>query len=1404
MKSSKKLLAGSLVLLTLWVPSSAATAPADAGSRTPAPYRPAAGPGSIPMFFEQNVGQTDERVRFVGRGPAYSVLVTDSEAVLKFAPAGPDERGADVRMAWVGADASARVVAADPLPGKSNYMLGNDPAAWKTDIPTFGKVKHEEVYPGVDLEFYGKGGLLEYDVVVKPGGDPDNVRLRFTGAERISIDEVSGDLVLNVEGGEIRHQKASVYQPTSAGRRLVGAQYSVTPRGEVAIELGDYDPTQTVVIDPVVTFVQYVGGSQSEDVVTGVDVDVSGGMYVTGRTRSFDLSPLHLSFDSTFNGLVDAFVMKFDSATGSVVYSSYLGSPGNDSGYNVAVDSQGAAYVTGFTDSAMFPTTPGAYRQTYSGNTDGFVCKLATNGASLEYSTLFGGAGSDTPFDITVDGMGLATVVGQTTSSDLETVGGTFDSVLNGSSDGFALKLSATGGSLVQATYIGGTGPDLAKAASLTVDGDIVIVGDTSSSNFPTSAGVFDTTLEGTQPEGFVTKLSASLNNLTYSTFVGRAGDDRLFDVVVSATGQASFVGWTSSSDLPVTPNAPQPIYGGGGERDGIVGRISPDGTVMEFLTYQGGLELDFCESMTMDPTGAVYVTGTTRSAGFPTTAGAYDISLSGISDGFVAKYSASGQLSFSTLIGGNGFESPHGIGIGAMGRILIAGETASADYPTSSTGRPPDGFDGFVTALAPDGSTIVHSTLVGGAIRQSGGTFDSVKGVVSAPDGSTYLAGATVSVNFPTTVGGIDPVTDPGVNALLVHLDGSGLAILSSTVFGGRMAETADGIARASDGDVILAGSTTSDDFPTTPGCVDSTFNSPGLNDVFVVRLSPDCAVLRYGTYLGGAEHDYGTSVTVDSTGAAFVTGTTTSVDYPTTPGAFDTVQSVDNPDAYVSRLDATGSTLLYSTFIGGSLSEDGTAIAVDGLNRATVTGTTNSVDFPTTSGAFSTVHNGQVDLFVTRLAESGATAVFSTFLGGTGGEQAGGIVIDSVGNVVVSGATNSTNFPTSPGAFDSSFNGVADGFVTGLNAAGSQLAFSTFYGGSGVDVCTGLARDSLGNLWACGWSQSVDLPLTSNAYDSTAGGSQDAFVVSFNATTSSMGYATLLGGPDNDIFYGLSIDSNGAVTLVGLLTSFGLAPSGIGTDDGNSGLFVRLVRAADTPALYVPSSGAWFPRFVNASGPANLVFTYGAGGSGLVPLAGNWDGAAGDSPGLYDPSTGAFFLRNSNSPGPADVVFTFGPGGSDFVPLAGDWNGDGTDTIGIYSLSTGAFFLRNVNAGGPADLVFSFGPGGSGFTPVAGDWNGDGTETVGIYQTATGAFFLRNANAGGGADLVFTFGAGGAGVVPVTGDWNGDGADTIGIVLQASGFFFLRDSNTAGPANYAFGYGAGGETPVVGNWAG
>ncbi len=309
------------------------------------------------------------------------------------------------------------------------------------------------------------------------------------------------------------------------------------------------------------------------------------------------------------------------------------------------------------------------------------------------------------------------------------------------------------------------------------------------------------------------------------------------------------------------------------------------------------------------------------------------------------------------------------------------------------------------------------------------------------------------------------------------------------------------------------------------------------------------------------------------------------------------------------------------------------------------------------------------------------------------------------------------------------------------------------------------------------------------------------------------------LAGGPSSSYpaqnFFPASMNTVGFVDYAG--HNYRLAPTSTyhnaGTDGTDLGANIDAIEAAqvqlappgaDTLAVYIPSTGAWFMKNSIAPGSADVAFGYGAPAGGYVAIRGDWNGDGVDTPGLYVPSTGAFFLRNTNTPGPADIVFGFGAGNAGYIPVTGDWNGDGIDTIGLYQPATGFFFLKNMNSSGGADVVVGFGPGGQGWKPVVGDWNGDGTDTIGVYNPANGFFFLKNTNTPGGADLTVGFGPGGQGWLPLAGDFDGNRTDTIAVYNPANGFFFMKNSNTPGTADLTVGFGPPNAVPLVGDWDG
>jgi hypothetical protein len=473
------------------------------------------------------------------------------------------------------------------------------------------------------------------------------------------------------------------------------------------------------------------------------------------------------------------------------------------------------------------------------------------------------------------------------------------------------------------------------------------------------------------------------------------------------------------------------------------------------YSTYLGGGTTDYGYGIAIDSSGNAYITGVTGSTDFPTTPGAFDTSLNNLNGVvFVTKLNASGTaLVYSTYLGGGDGDASSGIAIDGSGNAYITGKTISTDFPTtpgamniSSNGY----WDVFVTKLNASGTALVYSTYLG----SSG--YDVGYGIAIDSSGNAYITGGTDSSNFPTTPGAFDTSSNGG--AFVSKLNASGTALVYSTYLG-----SADvfGIAIDSSGNAYITGVTGSSDFPTTPSAFDTSFNG-GTYDVFVSKLNPSGTALVYSTYLGGGSSDVGSDIAIDGSGNAYITGATNSSDFPTTPSAFDTSFNYGYNDVFVSKLNASGTALVYSTYLGGG-SDDGSGdIAIDSSGNAYITGGTNSTDFPTTPGAFDTsLNNLNGVVFVTKLNASGTALVYSTYLGGGDGDASSGIAIDGSGNAYITGDTISTDFPTTPSAFDTSFNGgTYDVFVTKLRTVqppptlGETVFYSDMNNNTFIDV--------------------------------------------------------------------------------------------------------------------------------------------------------------------------------------------------------------------------------------------------------------------------------------------------------------------------------------------------------------
>ncbi|MFZ1975585.1 MAG: SBBP repeat-containing protein [Candidatus Acidiferrales bacterium] len=743
------------------VPATVATATRDGAPPTaPATAAVIADYGRLPLSFELNDGQTAGVVKFVARGSGYALFLTERGAVLSLSN---DGAGADghrsgaaaavaahtavaapktdvIRMELVGASGDSKVRGVEPLAGTANYLIGNDPGAWRTGVATFARVRYAGVYPGVDLVYYGNQRQLEYDFVVAPGASARQVRVRFDGARRVRVG-ADGNLRIFARNGEVAFQKPVVYQMRDGRRESVDGHFVVSGKNEIGFALGNYDASRELVIDPVLTYSTYVGGTNN-DSAAGIAVDAEGSAYIVGSTVSTDFplkgTPYQATNKGAANGLTNIFVTKMNPVGSGLVYSTYIGgsgetaaaSPygngvfGGDSAAGIVIDAQGNAYIVGTTYSTDFPLSGGALQKTNKGVTLGvtnaFVAKLNATGSALIYSTYLGGSGG-LPFEngaspvgdsgsaIAVDGAGNAYVTGATYSADFPVTSGAFQRVNNAieesSDNAFVSKINATGSALIYSTYLGG-----------------------------------------------------SAQGPTFITNTNGDGDSGLA-IAVDSTGDAYVAGLAFSTDFPVTPGAFQTTNGAApiAESNAFVTKLNPTGSALVYSTYFGGSGnylqgplpfADEANAIAIDPAGDAYIAGATNSSyNFPVSYLAFQGSNFGAAGGFpnafVSELNPTGsELVSGTLLGGSyGGDGATGIAVDAAGDAFVAGYANSTDFPTTSNAFQNSGSGPFFTEVPHGATYLLYSTYLGAG---------AAAGIALDPAGNAYVTG-TAGPGFPT-----------------------------------------------------------------------------------------------------------------------------------------------------------------------------------------------------------------------------------------------------------------------------------------------------------------------------------------------------------------------------------------------------------------------------------------------------------------------------------------------------------------------------------------------------------------------------------------------------------------------------------------------------------------------------
>jgi hypothetical protein len=681
-----------------------------------------------PLYFEANQGQLDKRVRFSANGSGYKLFLTSSEAVYviperkaeeaqnpkaEFEPSTiqtpKSSRAVAVWMKLSGANQNAEAEGVGELAGKHNYFKGNDQSKWQSNVPLYQKARFDNVYQGVDTEWHGNAtGGIEYDFQVSPNVSTQQIEWQIEGADKVTV-QPDGSLLISTSFGEIKQNAPMTYQEIDGLRSTVESRFELRGENRVGFAVGDYDRSKPLTIDP----------------------------------------------------------------ASDLVFSTFLGGEAGERSRSIAMsDFDNGVYVTGDTESTVFPTTVGVFNNSNNGSTDVFVTKLNDDASALIYSTYIGGGGSDLGNAIAVDTSGNAYITGNTVDS-----GTPFPTTVNapfpansGSNDAFVTKLNADGSALVYSTFLGGTGSDSGNGISVRSN-KAYVTGNTNSSDFPTTPGAFDTT-SNNNLDIFVTRLAVNGASIEYSTFIGSAGNDIGKGIAVDAQGNAFICGYSEGLFYPTTPGAFDTTHGSGA--DVVVTKLNSSGSALIFSTFLGGNYADFGYGIAVDPAGNAFVTGQTfgfppGEVSFPTTVGAFDTTPGGTnSDAFVTKLNAAGSaLVYSTFLGG--YEDiGYGIAVNSAGNAFVVGATGSISFPTTAAAYDTTyngDLDVFFTKLTANGSALIYSTFVGGSSEDRG-----LK-IALNTEGEAFMSGQTYdgTIDFPTTAETVQPSFNGGITDAFV-----------------------------------------------------------------------------------------------------------------------------------------------------------------------------------------------------------------------------------------------------------------------------------------------------------------------------------------------------------------------------------------------------------------------------------------------------------------------------------------------------------------------------------------------------------------------------------------------------------------------------------------------------------
>jgi len=640
----------------------------------------------LPMNFESNKGQAEDGVKFVSRGNGFALLLKQGEAILALRARqnahnelnDGSSSTSRLSMKLENANPAPVVSGVEQQQAVANYFIGNNPAKWIKGIETYSRVLYSDVYPGVDLTFRGNQRQLEYDFTLASGADVNGIRLKFDGAGDIEISR-EGALILSTPAGDVRHERPIAYQDNNGARLRVPADFKRLEDGSIGFEVGDYDASRPLVIDPMLVYSTYLGGGAA-DVGRGIAVDAAGNTFLVGNSFSSDF----LFQSSTTNS--DLFIGKLNSA-GTLLTYTYVVASKNDIATGIALDSTGKLYICGTTESPDFPFF-NSVGLALRGPSDVFVIKLSPTLDQFFYLSLIGGSGEEAGPSVAVDTAGSAYISGRTSSADFPTASAIQPVYGGGDSDAFVAKLAPDGKSLVYSTFLGGSGTeDFSRQSGISVDasGNAYVAGDTQSTNFPTKNALRAAkTGSAASFDGFVAKINPAGSDFVYSTYMGGSGDDFALAIDNDSSGNAYVTGRTiSTSFTGSTATRPSTAT-----TDAFVAKLNASGAAISYLTFVGGVNGDeSANAITVDADGNAVIAGT-AGTGVLTVNSIQSFFKGGVEDAFVAKLGPTGVVTFSTYLGGSGDDAALGVGVDGTGAIYIIGFTDSTDLLTAAALR--------------------------------------------------------------------------------------------------------------------------------------------------------------------------------------------------------------------------------------------------------------------------------------------------------------------------------------------------------------------------------------------------------------------------------------------------------------------------------------------------------------------------------------------------------------------------------------------------------------------------------------------------------------------------------------------------------------------------------------------